>query len=204
MSLWVNCDINISLFSCCFQVWREESHFGVWYYYGNYVGLTSFYGITEYQQYCYSHVTESIYFGVMQDNLNFVCRILKNMWRSYLPCSTDLVNLSRKLSMMTHDSLQQETRLVEIFVDIKGPLPLVCFQHISGTCSHNIFICVQMLRFCPQYMSLLDFPGTCLLLHVSATCSCYMSPQCVLHTLLSLKHVAAVKTWMNQCTAILE
>ena len=41
--------------------------------------------------------------------------------------------------------------------------------HIPGTCSRNIFMCVQMLWFCP----------------------CYMSPQCALHTFLSLQHVAA-------------
>ena len=86
----------------------------------------------------YSHVIETYLqlLGVMQVYFYFVCRILRNMQRSYLPCSTDLVNLSRKLSVMTHDSLQQEIRFAqnsEIFVDIKGPLPLVCFHNCAGS-----------------------------------------------------------------------
>ena len=44
-------------------------------------------------------------------------------------------------------------------------------QHIPGKCSRNIFMCVQMLWFCPWHMS----------------------PQCVLHTFLSLQHVAATR-----------
>ena len=41
-------------------------------------------------------------------------------------------------------------------------------QHIPGTCTPNIFMCAQMLWFCP-------------LLHVPTTRPCYMSLQSVLH-----------------------
>ena len=34
-------------------------------------------------------------------------------------------------------------------------------QHIPGTCTRNIFMCVQILWFCPCYMSPLHVPATC-------------------------------------------
>ena len=58
-------------------------------------------------------------------------------------------------------------------------------QHIPGTCTRNIFVCVQMLWFCPCYMSPLHVPATCRLSvyctsflslqHVAATCPCNMT-----------------------------
>ena len=75
-----------------------------------------------------------------------------------------------------------------------GGMPL---QHIPGTRTRSIFMCVQILWFCKYYMSRIHFPAKCScytsLLHVPATRPCHMSPQRVLHTFLSMPHVAA--TW---------
>ena len=64
--------------------------------------------------------------------------------------------------------------------------------------TRSIFMCVQILWFCKYYMSRIHFPAKCscytsLRLHVPATRPCHMSPQRVLHTFLSMPHVAA--TW---------
>ena len=56
-------------------------------------------------------------------------------------------------------------------------------QHIPGTCTRNIFMCVQMLWFCPCYMSPLHVPATSVAsvctkrIFVPATCRCDMSLQ---------------------------
>ena len=60
-------------------------------------------------------------------------------------------------------------------------------QHIPGTCTRNIFMCVQMLWFCPCYMSPLHVPAACRLSvhytsflslqHVAAACPCNMTPR---------------------------
>ena len=47
-----------------------------------------------------------------------------------------------------------------------------------GTCTRNIFMCVQMLWFCPCYMSPLHVPATCpLSVYYTSFCRCSMSLQ---------------------------
>ena len=57
-------------------------------------------------------------------------------------------------------------------------------QHIPGTCTRNIFMCVQMLWFCPCYMFPLHDPNACRF-------SEYYTPFCRWN--MSLQHVPA--TW---------
>ena len=51
-------------------------------------------------------------------------------------------------------------------------------EHVAGTCTHNILICVQMLWFCPCCMSPLHVPATCpLSVHYTPFRQCNMSLQ---------------------------
>ena len=62
---------------------------------------------------------------------------------------------------------------------VPAPCPMKSLQHIPETCTCNIFMCVQMLWFCPSYMS-----RYMTLMHVASACTthgpfcrCYMSLQ---------------------------
>ena len=51
-------------------------------------------------------------------------------------------------------------------------------EHVAGTCTHNILMCVQMLWFCPCCMSPLHVPATCpLIVHYTPFCQRNMSLQ---------------------------
>ena len=87
-----------------------------------------------------------------------------------------------------------------------------CNIYIPGRCTRNIFICVQILGFCPCYMSPLHIPATCRLSvyytsflslqHAAATCPCNLILRVCPHlrsvrtcrcnmSQMSLQHVAA-------------